>query len=633
MPEKNPFLTVPEELPPSPPIILTGNEYLSLPEIDSGGGVASLNVLLLSSRGLLEFAGEAGREGDQRSRRETRAATPLLAPNLAVAGQEVNLGKSLAWSYAGHWIPRFRGRGAGWALEGEIAAPPGQKGAVYRLAITGTGCGALPVEMGFSGSWKNTDFIIFKRRPTGAARVIRPCSWTKSLVLEARSGLPLAALALAVEPEGEWITSEEDGRFATSNRFILQPGETRRLDLYLAVNLEGDGAGTTAVDLRRRGAGALAGEARSRLAAMTRPLADRALARALNRNLFFNYYFALGRALDTDDLVPVTSRSPRYYVSAAFWGRDALLWSFPGILLADPAAAREMLEAVFRRHLHHAGDHAHYINGVILYPGFELDQLAAYFLAVERYEAVTGDLSLPQETLFREGLAYLAARAADQKEPAAGLYRTFLDPSDDPVNYPFLVYGNALLWRAFTWLARLQREGRWSHPVPWDEAAAELREAIMRHGVVPGPEGPMFAWAVNGRGGFELYDNPPGSLLLLPYYGFCPREDPVFQNTARWIRSAGNPYHHGDCPFPGRGSRHCGKPWPMAAANAILAGFTEEAGLLRRASMDHGFCCETVDPDTGRAATGAAFASAAGFLAHALWTAFGSNLIKGKFNL
>ena len=35
--------------------------------------------------------------------------------------------------------------------------------------------------------------------------------------------------------------------------------------------------------------------------------------------------------------------------------------------------------------------------------------------------------------------------------------------------------------------------------------------------------------------------------------------------------------------------------------------------------MDNGFCCETVDPQTGRAATGAAFASAAGFLAHALW--------------
>ena len=31
----------------------------------------------------------------------------------------------------------------------------------------------------------------------------------------------------------------------------------------------------------------------------------------------------------------------------------------------------------------------------------------------------------------------------------------------------------------------------------------------------------MFAWAVDGAGRFQLYDNPPGSLQLLAFYGFC----------------------------------------------------------------------------------------------------------------
>jgi len=41
----------------------------------------------------------------------------------------------------------------------------------------------------------------------------------------------------------------------------------------------------------------------------------------VNRNLLFNYFFATGKTLDSESLVAVTSRSPRYYVSAAFWAR------------------------------------------------------------------------------------------------------------------------------------------------------------------------------------------------------------------------------------------------------------------------------------------------------------------------
>ncbi len=31
----------------------------------------------------------------------------------------------------------------------------------------------------------------------------------------------------------------------------------------------------------------------------------------------------------------MTSRSRSYYVCAAYWARDACLWSFPGLLLVD----------------------------------------------------------------------------------------------------------------------------------------------------------------------------------------------------------------------------------------------------------------------------------------------------------
>lgn len=76
---------------------------------------------------------------------------------------------------------------------------------------------------------------------------------------------------------------------------------------------------------------------------------DAKLTQLYNTNLFFCMFFSTGITLDTEELVLVTSRSPRYYVSAAYWDRDSLLWSFPAILDADPERAKEMLSYVFGR--------------------------------------------------------------------------------------------------------------------------------------------------------------------------------------------------------------------------------------------------------------------------------------------
>ncbi|NLM45342.1 MAG: hypothetical protein GX200_00880 [Firmicutes bacterium] len=73
----------------------------------------------------------------------------------------------------------------------------------------------------------------------------------------------------------------------------------------------------------------------------------------------------------------------------------------------------------------------------------------------------------------------------------------------------------------------------------------------------------------------------------------------------------------------GNASRHAADPWPLAAAGELLAGRAEAGGFFAAAKLDSGFCCESVDPETGRAATGQAFASAAGFLGFALYQAFG----------
>lgn len=602
------ILTTPPVITEHEAFTLTGNEYLSLPHIGAAGGIDSLNVLHMAARGLLEFSGKSQK--------------PLLAPFIFIDNRPVALEGQARWSYRLDWIPCFElETGEQLTVKGEIFTPPGRRGGCCRLRFTNRSPKRLEIKAGWQGYWDSFNHIIFNRRPLAVDRALSFDDWTNSFILEARSGLPLAALALAVEPRAPWeLNRDGAGSFRVETAAALEPGGGAQLVLYFAVNLESDGAGTSAVDLMRRGADALAAETEAWLEEHRLHAADEDLTPVLNRNLFFNYFYALGRAIDTDGLVPVTSRSPRYYVSAAFWSRDTLLWSFPGLLLLDSAIARELLLAVYERHLGQPGEHAHYINGIVLYPGFELDQLAAYLLALKHYVAFTGDQTILEEELIAQGIKKLAKTAERYYDPATGLYATFLDPSDDPVRFPFLIYNNALLERAFDFLGGAGAAAAGGRQEEFKGRTLALRKAIYRHGTAEGPCGPMFAWAVDGRGQFQLYDNPPGSLLLLAHYGFCSPKDPIFKNTAAWIRSSHNPYCHLSCNFEGVGSLHCANPWPLAAANELLAFAAGGADFLKRAPMDQGFCCETVDPHSGRVSTGAAFASGAGFLAHAIYT-------------
>ncbi len=602
---KQGIMTVPEEIKDIETLCLTGNEYISLPEIDSAGAIRNLNVLHLGHRGLLEFCGSK--------------TAPLIAPFLTINDSAADMGSLLSWDYRLDWIPSFSMAAAeGVAMEGEIFAPPGFKGFCYRLKLSNKSGIKIRAGVGWRGCWKSFNYIVFNRREVGGRHDITYDRWTGSLVLEAAAGPPLAALALAAEPDAGWHFDQEEGSYMASHEIELKPGATCEVKLYVAANLEGDGAGTTAVDLRRHGAAALKELTGKWLESRRVEHDSENLGSLLNRNLFFSYFFAAARSLDSEELVPVTSRSPRYYVSAAFWSRDTLLWSFPAVMMADRDTARELLLTVFRRHIGNAGDHAHYINGSVLYPGFELDQLAAYFLALEHYLGQGGDSTVLDEEEIQKGLYILTDRAFEKFDPESGLYSTFLDPSDDPVHFPYLTYNNALLQCAFNFLARLQNEDRWQHKSDFAILARELQQAVYENCMVKGPFGMMFAWAVDGRGKFSLYDNPPGSLQLLVHYGFCSISDTVFNNTVRWIRSSNNRHFHQGCSFEEAGSAHAENPWPLAACNDLLACNAGAVDFLSRAEMDSGFFCETVNPDTGKVSTGAAFASGAGFLAYAL---------------
>ena len=384
------------------------------------------------------------------------------------------------------------------------------------------------------------------------------------------------------------------------------------VELIFGVGVETVAAATSAKHLLRLGYARCLRETLEWLGKRMLSARDATVARMMNENLFFSFFFASGRALDTEELCLMTSRSPRYYVSAAYWDRDSLLWSFPAIVLTDGAYAREILVHVFARQIRNVGQHSRYIDGTLLEPGFELDELCAPVIALERYLLRTNDRVLLQEPCVKSGLLRILSVLESKRHPEIELYETFLQPTDDEIVYPYLTYDNVLVWRVLLllsdWLERPELARR----------AQAVREAVYRHCVKDG----QFVWSTDLQGHFDIYDEPPGSLQLLPHYGFCAMDDPVWQKTVRTIRSQEYPLSFAGRPIAEIGCRHAPHPWVLSICNSLLCGHADTAlAHLARTHMDNGLACESVNEDTGACETGAAFATCAGFLAYALWHA------------
>ena len=764
--------TVPEPIKDYRPVIVTGNDYISLPEIDEYGRVMSVTFLHQAQASLFEVRGPAPETiaksrtaamSDPTGREDPQI--PFIMPFLQWDGMQVDLGGvrptvELKWD----WVPEFTWDlpdvpGGPIRLGLRIVAPPNEKGFCYILelerlrlqshvgaairtiaGVNGTaevtdatvnrsmagangmtgvihadennsiagvdgaagrdipvighsiqlnrqdesGIAKVQSKIGLVCTWGSSMFRVFTSRPIPCMRSSRYDTWTGSVVAEAMGPLPLFGFSVNSSEGFDSVDIEESpddpSRIKVSMERELAPGDKATLAYYVAFNREADGARTTGVHLKRVGWKELEERTYAWLRMRRRSFSPQTrrtnssknqdkcshgcglenphkisdndellgkLESVVNRNLLFNYFFATGKTLDSESLVAVTSRSPRYYVSAAFWARDVLLWSMPALVLTDAARARDVLIYSTRIGTLNAGDHALYMDGTALYPGFELDEAAAHIIGLGTYLDATGDCTVLEAPGMLEGIQRTLDAIEkwllrdDSGKPV--LCRTFLDPSDDPVEFPFLTYSNVLLWKAWMIASSVFKRLGGDYEYKADELvrdAKALEEAIRRYCVVDGPFGPMYAWAVDlepikiCRVNHETYDNPPGSLELIRHYGFPHDEKTsrILRNTQRWIRSHHNRYFF-DGEFGGPGSAHSPHPWPMAAANTILAEVAEYEAcgacdteavkraveLLATAPMDRGLVSESIDSETGVAKTGLALATGAGFVAYALW--------------
>ena len=586
----------------------TGNEYVSIPTLrEETAAIESFSCLHMGAKGLVEFRGDG--------------SAPVMAPFVRSGGASLPL-TDMVWQRLEYWVPEFTARAGDLNVRGTILAPVGERGFIYRLSVENASGAPVDAAYGLEGTWASAWLCVNEDKEILGTKRVTDSLWNSGPVFEFFCALPFLAFAPMCDLDTVSSHSERGGAvdYALERRVTLAPGESEAACFYWGLGYEEVAAATSAKEMLRQGWSreleATLGYLRSR----SWHTDDAQLRTLYNTNLFFCIFYSTGLTIDTEELVLVTSRSPRYYVSAAYWDRDSLFWSFPGILDADAALAREMLLYAFGRQGRNIGTHSRFIDGTVLEPGFELDELVAPVIALERYVKATGDESVLAIPDVAAGVERILHTLNSMRHDSEWLYETFLMPTDDMHTYPYLSYDNVLVWRALRALARLYPERCGALA----QEAEAVREAVYRFCTDEGEFGRYFVWSTDLAGHSDVYDEPPGSLLLLPYLGFCAADDPIWLNTARMIRSPDYAYSFADCEFADIGCAHAPHPWLPSVANSLLSGESGRAlDILRRAELDNGIVCESIDEHTGECATGEHFATAAGFVCHALRYALG----------
>lgn len=585
----------------------TGNEYVSLPTVNEDTAcIETLSFLSMTQKGMVELRGSE----------EVPLMVPLLQVRSADNGWTDLPLSHLHWRREHYWIPRMEAIAGNLKISMTILAPVGERGFAIRLSATAHS--NATVRLGLRGRWAGAWHCVNEDKSIEGRMSCYESSWNDGIVFDLRCGYPMLAFApMSDRPIFSSFAGDNDGiGYSLFWETDMKAGEPTTITFFWGLGFEEVAATTSAKEMLRWAWDREYEKTARWLDVRAHSFRREKLTGLYNTNLFFCLFYATGRTLDTEELVCMTSRSPRYYVSAAYWDRDTLLWSFPAILDADPDLARDILTYIFTRQRRNFGIHSRYIDGTVLEPGFELDELTAPIIALSAYVEATGDSSLLEERFVIDGLEDILKKLAAVRHSGIDLYETFLQPTDDERVHPYLTYDNVLVWLALTKLARLLPD----HFGPCEEQARQVKEAIYQHCVFRDENGrPYFGWSVDLKGSHDVYDEPPGSLQLLPYYGFCSPEDEVWRNTVSMIRSPEYKYSFAGEPIAEIGCPHAPYPWVLSLCNSLLCGHAGRAWAeLEHLEMDNGIACESVHPVEGTCMTGAAFATCAGFLCHSM---------------
>lgn len=588
----NRILTVPEEINKNHQVLYAGNHYICLPEISiKDASIKSLNIISLSNKGLVEISGK----------------DVFLFPEFYRIGKKLNI-INIEVEKEFYYIPAFNIQlEEGILVKTRIYADMREKGFVYEFQSS------EEIDVKLNCNMDRVSFLRFNSHDVDFKKEFKVDKWLKNPAVNIYSYN--ISFSMAFGGHKDFSFKLEDKK---SLELYLHLEKSISNGFYITVNSDMDGASTTLIHFRRKGFQSIYYELTDWLGERKIDYRDNIiLEKILNENLFFNYFFSIGKDMGSDDYVAMTSRSPRYYVSGAFWERDSFLWSFPAIKLVDRELYLKIAREMIIIHGKNPGDHAHYINGTVLYPGFELDEAASYFILMKDFEEYDAKLlKVLDEVLNRMEREY---------DKNTGLYKTFLLPSDDPCHYPLVTIDNVILWRGLKNLVEAYEKLGINRDIEFlNNRIKGIERGIYKYLVREVDGKRMFVWSGDGKSNYRLYNDPPGNLGLLPYYGFVCGEDEVFVNTIDYYYSNKYEYY-----FEGANIKelacdhHPNTPSGLGLCGSILNPIMRSQAIswLMSASMDYGLLCESFDRNTGEARTGGGFATGSGYLAFALYNA------------
>jgi uncharacterized protein len=160
-----------------------------------------------------------------------------------------------------------------------------------------------------------------------------------------------------------------------------------------------------------------------------------------------------------------------------------------------------------------------------------------------------------------------------------GLIVSCFRPSDDATTLQFLVPSNffavSSLRKAAEILTAVNHDANLAQQCT--DLAQEVETALKKYATYNHPKyGTIYAFEVDGFGNHFLMDdaNVP-SLLAMPYLGDVDINDPIYQNTRRFVWSEDNPYFFKGKAGEGIGGPHIGYDmvWPMSI---MMKAFTSQ---------------------------------------------------------
>ena len=160
-----------------------------------------------------------------------------------------------------------------------------------------------------------------------------------------------------------------------------------------------------------------------------------------------------------------------------------------------------------------------------------------------------------------------------------GLIASAFRPSDDATTFLFLVPSNFFAVNSLRKAAEILETVNHQDALAYEcrALADEVETALHKYSTVEHPEyGTIYAYEIDGFGNKLLMDdaNVP-SLLGMAYLGLVDRNDPIYQNTRRFVLSEDNPYFFRGLAAEGIGGPHVGLDmiWPMSI---LMRAFTSD---------------------------------------------------------